>query len=380
MERQQLLAGVAGFTLLIGLAGAAEARDVKALADLEGSGKDGYWEYYEVTDDASMEAFQAIVGAPGEAMAEPPADPVKIAFIYPSQDVSDFWLRNYMAMMARLKEIGIPVEDTQYASNVGDHIIQATYAEQVEQEDFDYVVFGPTELQVQQDSIKRLIDKPDTEVIVWNFTVVPQAWGAEQPLAYLSFSHLAGALQMCDYVLETLGAEGTMALVRGIPGSIDDQRSGGFKECVTSQSDWEVAYEHYGDFERERGYTGTQQILQAYPEVELIHNANTAMAMGSISAVQEIDSDVKVTAWGGTGDEIEALRHGELWATPMRMSDDVGVATAEVVRAHIEGRTDDIPLVLLGRITIVSGTTGPEVVDEMEKEAFRYTGIGTIER
>lgn len=380
MKRYQLMAGIAGFVLLIGAGGAVEARNVEALADLKGSGEEGYWEYYEVTDDASMEAFQAIVGAPGEPMAEPPEEPVKIAFIYPSQDVSDFWLRNYMAMMARLDEIGIPVEDTQYASNVGDHVIQATYAEQVEQEDFDYVVFGPTELQVQQDSIKRLIDKPDTEVIVWNFTVVPQAWGAEQPLAYLSFSHLAGALQMCDYVLETLGTEGTMALVRGIPGSIDDQRSGGFKDCVTGQSDWEVAYEHYGDFERERGYTGTQQILQAYPEVELIHNANTAMAMGSISAVQEIGSDVKVTAWGGTGDEIEALRHGELWATPMRMSDDVGVATAEVVRAHLEGRTDDIPLVLLGRITIVSGTTGPEVVDEMEKEAFRYTGVGTIER
>ena len=294
--------------------------------------------------------------------------------------MSDFWLRNYQAMMKRLEEMGIPAEDTQYASNVGDHVMQATYTDQVEQEDFDYVVFGPTELQVQQDNIKRLIDKPDTEVIVWNFTVVPQAWGSTQPLAYLSFSHLAGALQMCDYVLQELGKDGTMALVRGIPGSIDDQRSGGFKECVTSQSNWEVAYEHYGDFERERGYTGTQQILQAYPEVELIHNANTAMAMGSISAVQEAGSDVKVTAWGGTGDELEALRHGELWATPMRMSDDVGVATAEVVRAHLEGRVDDIPLVSLGRITIVSGETGADEVDAMEREAFRYTGIGTLER
>ena len=64
----------------------------------------------------------------------------------------------------------------------------------------------------------------------------------------------------------------------------------------------------------------------------------------------------------------------------MRMSDDVGVATAEVVRAHVEGRTDDIPLVILGRITIVSGETGADVVDAMEREAFRYTGIGTLER
>ncbi len=380
MTHAKLLTGTASLALAIGLATAAEARNVPALAELEGAGEDGYWEYYEVTDEAGLEAFQAIVGQPGEPMASPPAEPVKIAFIYPSQDVSDFWLRNYMAMMARLEELGIPVDDTQYASNIGDHVIQATYAEQAEQEDFDYIVFGPTELQVQQDAIKRLVDKPDTEVIIWNYTVVPQAWGADQPLAYLSFSHLAGALQMCDYVLETLGTEGVVALVRGIPGSIDDQRSGGFADCLTKDSAWEVAYEHYGNFEREGGYTGTQQILQAYPEVTLIHNANTAMAMGSISAVQEIGADVPVTAWGGTGDELEALRAGELWATPMRMSDDVGVATAEVVKAHLEGRTDEIPLVLLGRITIVSGTTGPEEVDAMEEEAFRYTGIGTIER
>ena len=377
MRTKTLIASVAGLALC---ATVADARDVPALADMKGSGEDGYWEYYEVTDEGTLAAFQEIVGKTGETMANPPAEPVTIAFIYPSQDVSDFWLRNYQAMMKRLEEMGIPAKDTQFASDVGDHMIQATYTDQVEQEDFDYVVFGPTELKVQQDNIKRLIDKPDTEVIVWNFTVVPQAWGSSQPLAYLSFSHLAGALIMCDYVLKKLGTEGTMALVRGIPGAIDDQRSGGFKDCVTSQSNWQVAYEHVGMFERERGYTGTQQILQAYPEVELIHNANTAMAMGSISAVQEAGSDVKVTAWGGTGDELEALRHGELWATPMRMSDDVGVATAEVVRAHLEGRTDDIPLVSLGRITIVSGETGADVVDAMEREAFRYTGIGTLER
>ena len=149
MRSKTLLAGVAGLALSAGIAAVAEAREVTPLADLEGSGEDGYWEYYEVTDEAKLAAFQAIVGKPGEAMADPPGEPVKIAFIYPSQDVSDFWLRNYQAMMKRLEEIGIPTDDMQYASDVGDHVIQATYVDQVEQEDFDYVVFGPTELQGQ---------------------------------------------------------------------------------------------------------------------------------------------------------------------------------------------------------------------------------------
>ncbi len=380
MDRQKLLTGAAGFALVLGLATSGQAREIPALAELEGAGEDGYWEYYEVTDDEQIRAFQELVAGPGEPMENPPAEPISIGLIYPSQDVSDFWLRNYLAMLARFDEIGLPYETVQYASNIDDHLIQATYAEQVLQEDFDYVIFGPTELAVQQDNVKALIDKPDTEVIVWNYTVVPQEWGSTQPLTYVAFSHLAGALNMCEYVLEELGSEGTVALIRGIPGSIDDQRSGGFKDCVTTEGNWDIAYEHYGEFTREGGYTGAQQILQAYPEVTLIHNANTAMAMGALSAVQEIGSDVLVTAWGGTGDEIEALRLGELWATPMRMSDDVGVATAEIIRADLEGRTDEVPLVFLARITIATGTQGPEEVDAMEQESFRYTGVGTLER
>lgn len=380
MDRQKLLTGAAGLALLLGSAGSGDARDIPALADLEGAGEDGYWEYYEVTSEEELAAFQQLVRAPGEPMENPPEEPISIGLIYPSQDVSDFWLRNYIAMLARFDEIGLPYETVQYASDIDEHMVQATFAEQVLQEDFDYVIYGPTELAIQQDSVKALVDKPDTEVMIWNYTVVPQEWGSTQPLSYVAFSHLAGALNMCEYVLETLGSEGTLALIRGTPGSIDDQRSGGFADCVTTEGNWEIAYEHYGNFTREGGYTGAQQILQAYPEVTLIHNANTAMAMGSLSAVQEIDSDVKLTAWGGTGDEIEALRLGELWATPMRMADDVGVAAAEIIRADLEGRTDEVPLVFLARITIATGTQGAEEVDAMEAESFRYSGIGTLER
>lgn len=380
MTTKQLSTGVAALALVAGLTATGTAREIPALAELEGAGEDGYWEYYDVATDAQIDAYQAIVGAPAVPMENPPAEPVRIGFVYPSLDVSDFWLRNYIAMLARFDEMGLPYEAVQFASDIDEHVVQATYAEQMLQEDFDYIVFGPTELRIQQDGIKALLDKPDTEVMVWNYTVVPQEWGSTQPLSFVAFSHLNGALNMCRYVLETLGSEGTLALIRGTPGSIDDQRSGGFADCVTTEGNWEVAYEHYGNFTREGGYTGAQQILQAFPEVTLIHNANTAMAMGSLSAVQEIGSDVKITGWGGTGDELEAMRLGELWATPMRMADDIGVAAAEAVRADLEGRADEVPLVFLGRVTIATGTQGADEVDAMEAESFRYSGIGTLER
>lgn len=365
-------------SLIIGTNAVAQSLPLKPLPDDEDR---TFWWYHQVQTDEVLANMQAIVGEPASAFEGELTDPVNIAVIYPSQDVSDFWLRSYMAMEARLNEMALKFEATQFASNMGDFLLQSTYSEQVAREDFDYVIFGPSELEAQQDDIKRLMDS-GKKVIVLNFDTPLKAWGDDQPMMYTTFSHLFGALNICNWVVENLGTTGTYAMNRGIPGGVDDQRSGGFQNCLEEKSDWKMAYEHYGDFQREGGFNGTQQILSAYPEVTLIHNANTAMAMGSISAVQAADvgERVDVTAWGGTGDELEALRNGELLATPMRMSDDVGVAMAEAIRADIEGRSDDIPLVFLGRIDIVSSESGPEVVDAFEEEAFRYTGIGTLER
>lgn len=374
-----LATSLAAFIALGGGAALAQELPLKPLPD---DGDRYFWWYHQVQTDEVLANMQEVVGAPAVPMEDAPAEPVKIAVIYPSLDVSDFWLRSYLAMEARFEEMGLPIEATQFATNMGDNLLLSTYSEQVARaDDFEYVIFGPSELQAQQEDI-QLIMESGKKVIVLNHDTPLQDWGDNQPMMYSTFSHLFGALNICDWVVENLGTEGTYAMNRGVPGGVDDQRSGGFRDCLEEKSNWQLAYEHYGQFQREGGFNGAQQILSGYPEVTYIHNANTAMAMGAISAIQAAGKQdtVKTSAWGGTGDEIEALRLGELVATPMRMSDDVGVALAEAIRADIEGRSDDIPLVFLGRITIVASDSGPDVVDAFEKEAFRYTGIGTLER
>jgi len=375
------LLGVVAAALLLG-AGTAAAQQYP-LTPLPDDDERDFWWYHQVVEEDVLAALQETVAGPGEPISVELDEPIRIAVIYPSQDVSDFWLRAYLAMVARLEEMKVPFETTQFASGMGDHQLQTTYTDQVlESADrYDYVLFGPTELSLQADNVKRLIDHPDLEVIVLNYDQPPQMWGDEQPLAYAGFSHLAGALIMCEHIVENVATEGTYALIRGTPGSVDNQRSGGFRECLEERADWEMAYEHYGDYLREGGFDGASLILTAYPEVELIHNANTAMAMGALSAVlAQGRDDIFVTAWGGTGDELEALRLGELDATPMRMGDDVGVAMAEIVKADLEGRHDDIPLVALGRITIAHKDMAAQEIDALEQEAFRYTGVGTLER
>jgi autoinducer 2-binding protein LuxP len=353
------------------------------LKELPGIEERDYWVPGEVNADGKLEALQATTGAEAVKYSGIQDSPLQIALIYPSADTSDFWARNYLAMTKRLDELGIEYETTEFASRQIEHSLQSTYANQVVQDSdlYDFVIFGPSELAIQADNIDKMAGNDGFATFVWAFHTPPKDL-TNQPDAWFDFSSAAGALTMCDYMLERLGSDVTMAMNRGIPGITDDQRSGDFKACVEEKGNWTTAYEHYGEYQREGGFEGTSLILQAYPEATIIHNANTAMAMGSVEAQVAVgkEKDVFSTGWGGTGLELDAIRRGELDATPMRMGDDVGAATAEAIKAHMEGRQDELPFVFLGRITVAHDQMSAEELDALEQEAFRFSGVGALER
>jgi autoinducer 2-binding protein LuxP len=353
------------------------------LKELPGIADRDYWVPGEVNADGKLEALQATTGAEAVKYSGTQDGPLQIALIYPSADTSDFWARNYLAMIKRLDELGIEYETTEFASRQIEHSLQSTYANQVVQDAdlYDFVIFGPSELAIQADNIDKMSGSDGFATFVWAFHTPPKDL-ENQPDAWFDFSSAAGALTMCDYMLERLGNDVTMAMNRGIPGITDDQRSGDFKACVEDKGNWTTVYEHYGEYQREGGFEGTSLILQAYPEATIIHNANTAMAMGSVEAQVAAGKEKEVfsTGWGGTGLELDAIRRGELDATPMRMGDDVGAATAEAIKAHMEGRQDELPFVFLGRITVAHDQMNPDELDALEQEAFRFSGVGALER
>ena len=371
-------------TLVASLAtGVAWAQGQLPLKELPDIADRDYWVPDEVNAEGKLDALQSVVASEAVPFTGTLDEPVQIALIYPSADTSDFWARNYLAMTKRLEELGIAYETTEFASRQIEHSLQSTYANQVEQDAdlYDYVIFGPSELAIQADNIDKLAGNDGFRTYVWAFHTPPKDL-ANQPDAWFDFSSAAGALTMCDYMISRLGEGVTMAMNRGIPGITDNQRSGDFKACVEEKAGWTTAYEHYGEYQREGGFEGTSLIMQAYPEATIIHNANTAMAMGSVEAQVAMGKEKEIfsTGWGGTGLELEAIRRGELDATPMRMGDDVGAATAEAIKADLEGRAGDLPFVFLGRITVAHDQMSLEEIDALEQEAFRFSGVGALSR
>ena len=353
------------------------------LTELPDDADRDHWLPQQVNQPGALEALQAATGGEATPYTGAQDTPIEIALIYPSADVSDFWARNYLALTKRLDQAGIAYNTTEFASRQIEHELQSTYATQVEQDAdlYDYVIFGPSELATQADNIDKLAGNDGFVTYVWAFHT-PLKYLENQPAVWFDFSSAYGAQVICDYMLERLGTDITFAANRGIPGVTDNQRSGDFIDCVAEKGNWTVAYEHYGEYQREGGFDGTNLILQAYPEATVIHNANTAMAMGSVEAqvAAGVHGEIFSTGWGGTGLELDAIRRGELDATPMRMGDDVGAATAEAIKADMEGRADALPLVFLGRITVAHDELSLEEIDALEQEAFRFSGVGALDR
>lgn len=371
-------------TTVLATSAFADGHSSLPLRELPGIADRDHWVPGEVNADGALEAMQAVVGSEAVPFSGTLDNPIQIALIYPSSDTSDFWARNYLAMTKRLDELGIAYETTEFASRQIEHSLQTTYANQVVQDKdiYDYVIFGPSELAIQADNISKLAaETDDLTTYVWAFHT-PLKDMSHQPAAWFDFSSAAGALTMCDYMLGRLGNDVVMAMNRGIPGITDNQRSGDFKACVEEKGNWTTVYEHYGEYQREGGFAGTSLILQSYPEAKIIHNANTAMAMGSVEAQVSVGKEKEIfsTGWGGTGLELDAIRRGELDATPMRMGDDVGAATAEAIKADLEGRSGELPFVFLGRITVAHDQMSADELNALEQEAFRFSGVGALDR
>lgn len=323
-------------------------------------------------------AFQNTVSSPSTPITKTITSPIRIALIYPSADVSDFWVRNYTAMTRRLEELNIPFVADQFSSRQIEHSLQTRYSHEVinSEKPYDFVIFGPSELDIQAENIQALSQSDKFKTFIWAFHTPNKTW-KHVPDAWFDFSSSMGAKVLCDYVVKDLGEDIYFALNRGIPGITDTQRSQDFSDCVEEKGGWINMYEHFGQYQPQGGADGARLIAKNFPEVTMLHNANTAMTMGALEVLDKLKLNDKIfiTGWGGTAKEIQEIRNGELNATPMRMSDDLGVGTAEAIKYYLEGKPESVPIIYLGRITVVNNKMSAAEIDGLSAEAFRYSGL-----
>jgi len=266
------------------------------------------------------------------------AKPLRIAYLSPSFDISDAWERVYWSMRGRLNELNIKYEVIQLAvQDASDHAGQLAQIESVIQRGADYMMLGATEYRSAIPGLRKL-KAAKIPTVVYNF-LEPHEDETARAMQYIAFDHTEGGRMAGKWTVERLKSKGKIAILQGVPGVVSDQRKNGFLEVVKQHPGIEVIIGVHTDFDRLKAFDATKNLLAAHPDLNLIYGVSTAVGLGIGQAIQAAGKSKSIYSigFGGTGDEIKAMKEGWLSASPLRSIDDSGVAVADAFVTHMKG-------------------------------------------
>ena len=297
------------------------------------------------------------------------AEKLRIAYLSPSFDLSDAWERVYWSMQGRLDELGIEydMQALAVASHV-DHAGQLAQVEAVIARGVDYVALGPTEYEAAIPALRKLKDA-GIPTVLYNY-LEPHEDEKARAMSYIAFSHLTGAQMSGEWAVEHLGGKGKIAIIQGAPGVTNDQRVGGFMEIIDKNPEIEVVMGPHTDFDRTKAFDAAQNLLTAHDDIKLIYGVSSTIGLGAGQAIRQAGKSDSIASmgFGGTGDEIVAMREGWLTASVLRSIDDSGVAVVDAFVAHSKG--EPVEQVWGGPFVMIDKDSD---ADALVKEATRYS-------
>ncbi len=129
---------------------------------------------------------------------------------------------------------------------------------------------------------------------------------------YVAGDNIAVGANTAEWLVEQLGGEGEIVVLRGIPTVIDDERIQGFTEVI-EQSNIEILDIQYANWNQDEAFTLMQDYLGKYPNIDAVWANDDDMLLGVLEAVDMAGrTDVKY-ALGGNGMKqvIEMVMEGD---------------------------------------------------------------------
>ncbi len=117
---------------------------------------------------------------------------------------------------------------------------------------------------------------------------------------YVAGNNAAMGRVSAEYIVERLGGEGKIVVLRGIPTVIDNQRFDAFMEVVDA-TDIEVLDSQYANWNRDDGFEVMQDFLTRFPEIDAVWAQDDDIAIGVIEALNQAGRADEVFIVGGAG-------------------------------------------------------------------------------
>src|SRR5574343_344379 len=161
--------------------------------------------------------------------------------------------------------------------------------------------------------------------------------------AHIASDNVAGGKMAGEFLLENLGGKGNIVELEGIAGSSAARERGqGFHQVVDGKADVKLLAKQPADFDRAKGLSVMENIIQGNKGIQGVFAHNDEMALGAVKAIQAAGlKNVVVVGFDATADAVAAVKAGTLAATVQQQPELIGQYGVQTAKKLIAGQPVD---------------------------------------
>jgi ribose transport system substrate-binding protein len=161
--------------------------------------------------------------------------------------------------------------------------------------------------------------------------------------SHIASDNKAGGKMAADFLAEKLGGKGNVVELQGIPGSsAANERGAGFDDAIAAQGGVKIATKQPADFDRAKGLSVMENIIQSNKDIQGVFAQNDEMALGAVKALQAAGlKNVQVVGFDATSDAITAVKGGQMLATVQQQPELIGQYGVQTAKKLVDGKSVD---------------------------------------
>ncbi|AEP88525.1 MULTISPECIES: ribose ABC transporter substrate-binding protein RbsB [Bacillus] len=149
--------------------------------------------------------------------------------------------------------------------------------------------------------------------------------------------NVKGGEMAAEFIADKLGKGAKVAELEGVPGaSATRERGSGFHNIADQEL--EVVTKQSADFDRTKGLTVMENLLQGHPDIQAVFAHNDEMALGALEAINSSGKDILVIGFDGNKDALASIKDGKLSATVAQQPELIGKLATEAADDILHGK------------------------------------------
>ncbi|HBF99974.1 MAG TPA: D-ribose ABC transporter substrate-binding protein [Firmicutes bacterium] len=165
---------------------------------------------------------------------------------------------------------------------------------------------------------------------------------SDKVITYVGVNDVVGGGIAGNYVIERLNGRGNVIMLEGVMGSSAQRdRALGFEQAIAEYPEIKLLTKQTANFNRVEGMNVTENLLQAYPEVDAIFAQNDEMALGALRAIEAAGKKdaIILVGYDADAEAKDAVRNGEMDATIEGSPYKLGLKGIEATLDYLNGET-----------------------------------------